>query len=83
MALLSVLKINAESGCMHVKCKFVDTIKWNNFARIKFHFYHLATILRGFFLFLYINEKVFYNFNYYIIDENVQMSSVVFFQFKI
>jgi hypothetical protein len=37
--------INIE--CMHVKCKFVVIVMWNNFAIIKFHFYHLATILWG------------------------------------
>jgi hypothetical protein len=28
-----------NSECMHVKCKYVVTIMWNNYARIKFHFY--------------------------------------------
>jgi hypothetical protein len=28
--------INSE--CMHVKCKFVVIVVWNNYARIKFHF---------------------------------------------
>jgi hypothetical protein len=28
-----------NSECMHVKCKCVVTITWNNYARIKFHFY--------------------------------------------
>jgi hypothetical protein len=34
-----------NNGSMHVKCKYVITVVWNNFTRIKFHFYHLATIL--------------------------------------
>ncbi len=29
-----------NSGCLHVKCKYVVTIVWNNYAIIKFHFYH-------------------------------------------
>jgi hypothetical protein len=61
-----------------VKCKYVVTIMWNNFARIKFHFYHLATILWQFFLFFYNTKKVFYNFFCYIVDESVQMSNAVF-----
>jgi hypothetical protein len=28
-----------NSECMHVKCKYVVTIMWNNYVRIKFHFY--------------------------------------------
>jgi hypothetical protein len=31
--------INIE--CMHVKCKSIVTIMWNNYTRIKFHFYQL------------------------------------------
>ncbi len=27
-----------NNGCMEMKCKFV-IVMWNNFARIKFHFY--------------------------------------------
>jgi len=65
-----VEKQGKNSECMHVKCKYVVIIMWNKFARIKFHFYHLATILWGiFFYFLNSNEKVFYNFCCYIIDE--------------
>jgi hypothetical protein len=29
-----------NSECMHVKCKYVVTIMWNNSVGIKFHFYH-------------------------------------------
>jgi len=40
--------------CMHVKCKFVVIVVWNKFTRIKFHVYHLVTILWGiFFLFFF------------------------------
>jgi hypothetical protein len=57
-------------------CSFVV---WNNFVGIKFHFYHLVTILWGnFFYFFYSNEKDFYNFCCYIIDESVQMSNFFF-----
>jgi hypothetical protein len=28
-----------NSGFMHVKCKYVVTVMWNNSSRIKFHFY--------------------------------------------
>jgi len=62
-----------------VKCKYVVTIEWNNSIGIKFHFYHLATMLWGmFFYFFYNNEKVFYNFCCYIIVESVHMSNAVF-----
>jgi hypothetical protein len=33
-----------NSGCMHVKCKYVVIVMWNNFAGIKFNFYDLTTI---------------------------------------
>ncbi len=61
-----------------MKCKYVVIIVWNNFVGIKFHFYHLTTILWGFFLFFYNNDKVFYNFCCYIVNESVQMNNVVF-----
>jgi hypothetical protein len=65
--------------CMHVKCKYVITIVWNNSTGIKFHLYHLATILWGnFSICFYNNEKVSYNFCGYTIDESVQMSNVVY-----
>jgi hypothetical protein len=37
------------SKCMHVKCKYVVAVMWNNFARIKFHFYKsgLTSILKS------------------------------------
>jgi hypothetical protein len=60
------------NGYMHVKCKFVVIVVWNNFVRIKFHFYHLAAILWGIFLgFFYNNENFFYNLYCYNIDESV------------
>jgi hypothetical protein len=36
--------INSE--CMHVKCKFIVTIVWNNFVKIKSHFYHTQMIIQ-------------------------------------
>jgi hypothetical protein len=31
------VKNQGKNGeCMHMKCKFVVTVQWNNFARIKF-----------------------------------------------
>ncbi len=29
-----------NNECMHVMCKFVVIVKWNNFAGSKFHIYH-------------------------------------------
>jgi hypothetical protein len=29
-----------NNECMHVKCKYIATIVWNNSVGIKFHFYH-------------------------------------------
>jgi hypothetical protein len=37
-----------NSEHMHVKCKYVITIVWNILQKIKFQFYHLATILWDF-----------------------------------
>jgi len=72
-----------NSECMHVKCKYVVTVVWNNCIGIKFHFYHLATILWGMFFYFFIdNKKVFYKFCYYIIEDNVHTSGFVF-QFRI
>jgi hypothetical protein len=69
-----------NSECMHVKCKFVVIVMWDNYLGIIFHFYHLATILWGFFsVFLNNNEKFFYNFYCYIVDENVQMRNLILF----
>jgi hypothetical protein len=34
-----VEKQSRNNECMHVKCKYVIIVVWNNFARIKFHFY--------------------------------------------
>jgi hypothetical protein len=53
-----------NNECMHVKCKYVVIVVSNNSIGIKFHFYHLATMLGNFFC--------------YTIDESVQTSSVVF-----
>ncbi len=66
--------------CMHVKCKSIVIIMWNNYIGIKFHFYHLTTILWGnfFCFFLPFNkEKVFYKFICCIAEENIQMSGFV------
>jgi hypothetical protein len=53
-------KQGRNSECMHVKCKFVVTIMWNNFVGIKFHFYHFATILWGiFFYFFAVMKRIF------------------------
>jgi hypothetical protein len=30
---------SVDSECMHVKCKFVVIVAWNNYVGIKFHFY--------------------------------------------
>jgi hypothetical protein len=40
-----VEKQNINSECIHVKYKYVVIVTWNNYARIKFHLYHLVTIL--------------------------------------
>jgi len=59
-----------------VKCKFVVIIMWNNFVRIKFHFYHLATILWG--VFFFFLNFVILNFNiFFIIMRNVFTTYVV------
>jgi len=36
----SVEYYGINSECMHVMCKFIVTIVWNNFVKIKSHFYH-------------------------------------------
>jgi hypothetical protein len=46
-----------KSECMHVKCNFVVTVMWNNFVGIKFHFYHLVTILWGICFYFFIVMK--------------------------
>jgi hypothetical protein len=43
-----------NNECMHVKCKSIVTLVWNNSIGIKFHFYHLATILQGIFFCLFL-----------------------------
>jgi hypothetical protein len=61
-----------NTECMHVNCKFIVIVMWNNLIGIKFHFYHLATILSGIYIYIfYSHEKVFYNFYCYTIDEIV------------
>jgi hypothetical protein len=77
-----VEKQSKNNECMHVKWKFVVIIVWNNSIGIKFHFYHLATILWDFIFYFYSNEKVFYNFRCYSIDENGKTNCVIF-QFRI
>jgi hypothetical protein len=47
-----------NSECMHMKCKFVLIVVWNNFVGIKFHFYHLVTILWGNFVIVMWNNFV-------------------------
>jgi hypothetical protein len=74
-----VKKQNRNNECMHVKCKSIVIVMWNNSARIKFHFYYLVTILwETIFYIFYSNEKVFYNFCCYTIDESVQTNRVSF-----
>ncbi len=36
-----------NNECMPMKCKFVVTVVWNNYARIQFHFYHKSMIANG------------------------------------
>jgi hypothetical protein len=43
-----------KSECMHVKCNFFVIVVWNNLVGIKFHFYHLVTILWGIFFFVFL-----------------------------
>jgi hypothetical protein len=59
-----VEKQSINSECMHVKCKTIVTIMWNNSTGIKFHVYHLATILWGnlFSIFSFNIGKAFYKF---------------------
>jgi len=66
-----VEKQGINNECMHVKCKYVVIILWNNSAGIKFHFYNLTILWGNFFCFFYINERVCNNLCCYIIDENV------------
>jgi len=53
-----------NNECMHVKCNFVVTVVWNNFVKMKFHFYHLVTILWGivFCFFFTIMKRFFTNY---------------------
>jgi hypothetical protein len=46
-----VEKQSKNNECMHVKCKFVVTLVWNNFAAINFHIYQQ----------LHNNSSYFYN----------------------
>jgi hypothetical protein len=58
-----VEKQSKNNECMHVKCKFVIIVVWNNSARIKFHVFYLATMFGKFFsIFSFSNGKVFYKF---------------------
>ncbi len=43
-------KQGKNNECMHMNYKYVVTVMWNNFARIKFHLYHLTTMIGKFFL---------------------------------
>jgi hypothetical protein len=49
---------------MHVMCKFVVIVVWNNFAGIKFHFYHWRPSCGEFFFlfFLSIMGRLYTNF---------------------
>jgi hypothetical protein len=78
-------KPSRNNECMHVKCKCVVIVMWNNSTRFKFYFYHLVTILWGKkIVFFYSNEEVF-NIYCYTIDESVKSvkTKCVIFQFKI
>jgi hypothetical protein len=35
-----------NSECIHVKCKFIVTVVWNNYVEIKFHFYHIFLLIQ-------------------------------------
>jgi hypothetical protein len=35
-----VQKQGKNIECIHMKCKYVVIVAWNNFVGIKFHFYH-------------------------------------------
>jgi len=48
-----VEKQRKNNECMHVKCKFVVIVVWNNSAGIKFHGYHQ----------FHYNSSYFYNMN--------------------
>ncbi len=49
--------------CMQMKCKYVGIVVWNNFAKNKFHVYHLAPILWGIcFCFSFSVGRCFTNF---------------------
>ncbi len=55
-----VEKQGKNSECMHVNCNFFVIIMWNNFLGIKFHSYHLVTILgRNVFCFCTIMKRFF------------------------
>jgi hypothetical protein len=46
----SVMYVEDESKnneCMHVKCKSIVIIMWNNFVGIQFHFYHKSILANG------------------------------------
>jgi hypothetical protein len=43
---MGIEKQNKIDECMHVKCKFVVIVVWNNSTRIKFHFYHLGCVAK-------------------------------------
>ncbi len=41
MAMLCVDKHNINIECMHVKCRFVVIVVWNNSTGIKFHVHNV------------------------------------------
>jgi hypothetical protein len=83
MALLSVLKINAK---MVDLCMWSANLLLQQYAIILQELNFTSTIWQPsceeFFCFFYSNEKVFYNFSCYIINENVQTSYVVFYSIQ-
>jgi hypothetical protein len=66
---------------MHVKWKYVIPIVWNILQELKFHFYHLATMLGIFFCSVFSNGKGFYKKKNYIVNE-VSKQVMFFFQFR-
>jgi hypothetical protein len=52
-------KQGKNNECMHMNYKYVVTIMWNNFAQIKFCFYHLTTMIGKYFLCFFIVMTIF------------------------
>jgi hypothetical protein len=70
------VKNQSKNGeCMHMKCKSIVTVEWNNLVGIKF----ISTIwwplcANVFSIFIIIMNKFFYNFCCYTVDEGVYMN---------